>query len=76
MLKPLLAIAVLFVPLAVLAQGLEPGEWEFNSVTSSPLFPGGHLLGLLLLIKFCVVIGYPNSSVRETTSCRPEWFIG
>ena len=41
MLRPLLAIAVLFLPLSVLAQGLEPGEWEFNSVTSSPLFPGG-----------------------------------
>jgi hypothetical protein len=22
-------------------QGLEPGQWEFNAVTSSPLFPGG-----------------------------------
>lgn len=41
MLKSGLAIAVLFLPLCVLAQGLEPGEWEFNSVTSSPLFPGG-----------------------------------
>jgi len=25
----------------VFAQGLEPGEWEFNAVTSSPLFAGG-----------------------------------
>jgi hypothetical protein len=23
------------------AQSLQPGEWEFNAVTSSPLFPGG-----------------------------------
>lgn len=27
--------------LPVRAQSLEPGEWEFNAVTSSPLFPGG-----------------------------------
>jgi hypothetical protein len=26
---------------AVFGQAIEPGEWEFNAVTSSPLFPKG-----------------------------------
>jgi len=34
-------IFLLFSPTLLLAQALEPGEWEFNAVTSSPLFPGG-----------------------------------
>src|SRR5262245_413564 len=38
--KPLVAIAILIFPFSVLAQGLEPGEWEFNAVTSSSLLPG------------------------------------
>ena len=41
MLKALLAVAVLCVSTPLFAQSLEPGEWEFNAVTSSPLFPGG-----------------------------------
>ena len=35
-------IAGFFSPaFAQTAQTLEPGEWEFNAVTRSPLFPGG-----------------------------------
>jgi hypothetical protein len=37
-----LALALLLVlPVPAFSQGLEPGEWEFNAVTSSPLLPGG-----------------------------------
>jgi hypothetical protein len=37
-----LALALFLVlPVPAFSQGLEPGEWEFNAVTSSPLFPGG-----------------------------------
>jgi hypothetical protein len=32
--------ALLFVSAPVLGQGLEPGEWEFNAVTTSPLVTG------------------------------------
>jgi hypothetical protein len=36
------AIAVcLLLPASAFSQGLEPGEWEFNAVTTSPLLPGG-----------------------------------
>jgi hypothetical protein len=41
MLKPILIFLSLVHASALFAQGLEPGEWEFNSVTSSPLLPGG-----------------------------------
>jgi hypothetical protein len=41
MLKRVIAIAMVAACAPVLAQSLEPGEWEFNTVTSSPLFPGG-----------------------------------
>ena len=34
----------------VFGQSLEPGEWEFNAVTSSPLFPGGQSM----VFKRCV----------------------
>ena len=34
-------IAALFVSAPSFAQGLEPGEWEFNALTTSPLFPSG-----------------------------------
>jgi uncharacterized protein DUF3617 len=40
MLKRILIILSLACPSQLLAQGLEPGEWEFNAVTSSPLLPG------------------------------------
>ena len=37
-----LAVAFLLLfPTVGLSQGLEPGEWEFNAVTSSPLVSGG-----------------------------------
>jgi hypothetical protein len=37
-----LALALFLVlPVPAFSQGLEPGEWEFNALTSSPLFPGG-----------------------------------
>ena len=36
------ALAFLFLASRTLAaQGLEPGEWEFNAVTTSPLVTGG-----------------------------------
>jgi Protein of unknown function (DUF3617) len=41
MLKRLALVLFLGTTAPVHAQGLEPGEWEFNAVTSSPLFPGG-----------------------------------
>jgi uncharacterized protein DUF3617 len=41
MLKRILIFSSLFFPASLLAQGLEPGEWEFNAVTTSPLFPSG-----------------------------------
>ena len=40
MLKRTLIILSLACSTQSLAQGLEPGEWEFNAVTSSPLLPG------------------------------------
>jgi hypothetical protein len=40
-LKSTLLLAAVFVSTPLFAQGLEPGEWEFNAVTSTPLFPGG-----------------------------------
>jgi hypothetical protein len=37
-----LALALFLVlPVPAFSQGLEPGEWEFNALTSSPLLPGG-----------------------------------
>ena len=37
-----LAITLFLVlPTAAFSQALEPGEWEFNAVTSSPLISGG-----------------------------------
>jgi hypothetical protein len=41
MLKRILIFLSLFCATELLAQGLEPGEWEFNAVTTSPLLPGG-----------------------------------
>jgi hypothetical protein len=41
MLKNLVLILLLGMTATASAQSLEPGEWEFNAVTSSPLFPGG-----------------------------------
>jgi hypothetical protein len=45
---------LLFLPMLaaapVCAQSLEPGEWEFNAVTSSPLFPKGQTM----VFKRCV----------------------
>ena len=32
---------LLVIPAAAFSQGVEPGEWEFNAVTSSPLISGG-----------------------------------
>ena len=36
-----LFILLLFNPAFLFAQAIEPGEWEFSAVTSSPLFPKG-----------------------------------
>jgi len=41
MLKLLPAMLLFMVCGPAFSQGLEPGEWEFNAVTSSPLFSGG-----------------------------------
>jgi hypothetical protein len=50
MLKPILFLSILFVSTPMFGQGLEPGEWEFNAVTSSPLFPGGQAM----VFKRCI----------------------
>ena len=41
MLKPMVVVSILCASTPLFGQSLEPGEWEFNAVTSSPLFPGG-----------------------------------
>jgi len=38
--KPIFLSLLLFTSGAAFAQGLEPGEWEFNAVTTSPLVSG------------------------------------
>jgi hypothetical protein len=38
--KPIFLSLLLFTSGAAFAQGLEPGEWEFNAVTTSPLVTG------------------------------------
>jgi hypothetical protein len=50
MLKPILFLSILFISTPMFGQGLEPGEWEFNAVTSSPLFPGGQSM----VFKRCI----------------------
>jgi hypothetical protein len=39
--RELILSIFLATSLPVWAQTVEPGEWEFNAVTRSPLFPGG-----------------------------------
>jgi hypothetical protein len=51
MLQRLIPVLLLAVPCPALAQSLEPGEWEFNAVTSSPLFPGGQSMVFKRCIK-------------------------
>ena|SRR5918999_2521876 len=46
----LLVVPMLWFCAAAFAQTLEPGEWEFNANTTSPLFPGGQSL----VFKRCV----------------------
>src|SRR3954464_15959390 len=41
MLKRALTIVMALACGPVFSQSLEPGEWEFNAVTNSPLLPGG-----------------------------------
>jgi len=41
MLKRALTIVMTLACGPVFSQSLEPGEWEFNAVTNSPLLPGG-----------------------------------
>jgi hypothetical protein len=48
--KRLLLPLLLALSSPVLAQTLEPGEWEFNAVTSSPLFPNGQSM----VFKRCI----------------------
>jgi hypothetical protein len=43
-------LLVLLAAPPVLAQSIEPGEWEFNAVTTSPLFPSGQSM----VFKRCV----------------------
>jgi len=40
MAKPIFLSLLLFASGTAFAQGLEPGEWEFNAVTTSPLVTG------------------------------------
>ena len=49
--RRLLAAFLLAAPAAVLAQALEPGEWEFNSTTSSPVFPKPQTLSVKQCVK-------------------------
>ena len=39
--RNLAIVFLLLFPAVGFSQGLEPGEWEFNAVTSSPLVSGG-----------------------------------
>ena len=40
--RGLLSLLVLILPATLAsAQAIEPGEWQFNAVTTSPLFPKG-----------------------------------
>ena len=48
--RKLLVLAALGIAAPTFAQTIEPGEWEFNAVTSSPLFPGGQSM----VFKRCV----------------------
>jgi hypothetical protein len=49
--KRIALILFLGMTASAFAQSLEPGEWEFNAVTSSPLFPGGQSLVFKRCIK-------------------------
>lgn len=48
--RKVLLLAALGVAAPAFPQTIEPGEWEFNAVTSSPLFPGGQST----VFKHCV----------------------
>jgi len=48
--RKVLVLAALGVAAPAFAQTIEPGEWEFNAVTSSTLFPGGQST----VFKHCV----------------------
>ena len=48
--RKVLVLAALGIAAPAFAQTIEPGEWEFNAVTSSPLFPGGQST----VFKHCV----------------------
>ena len=37
----ILFVSLMCAAIRVFAQAIEPGEWEFNAVTTSPLFPKG-----------------------------------
>ena len=43
-------VTLLFASTSLFGQTLEPGEWEFNAVTTSPLFPGGQSM----VFKRCI----------------------
>jgi uncharacterized protein DUF3617 len=72
MLKPMMVVSVLFASSSVLGQSLEPGEWEFNAVTSSPLFPGGQSM----VFKRCITKEDADNPERwmarqnETGDCK------
>jgi len=40
-LKSILSVFLALISGTAFAQSLEPGEWQFDAVTTSPLFPGG-----------------------------------
>jgi hypothetical protein len=51
MCRLLLSVLLAVAPPALLAQGLEPGEWEFSSTTTSPMLPKPHSSTLRHCVK-------------------------
>jgi hypothetical protein len=51
MLKPFLAVVFLGAAAPVFGQAIEPGEWEFHSITTSPILPRPQDLTLTQCVK-------------------------
>jgi hypothetical protein len=70
--KPVFLLSILSISTPLLAQSLEPGEWEFNAVTRSPLFPGGQSM----VFKRCITkeqADHPEAWMvrqNETADCK------
>ena len=70
--KPVFLLSILCISTPLLAQSLEPGEWEFNAVTRSPLFPGGQSM----VFKRCITKEDADNPERwmarqnETGECK------